>query len=169
MGSSVDRTWMRSRVVASVLAAAISGGGTALADDLRVEGEVVVPPSQVEYEYQPAPRAAEPDPTMSDYGEPINMRYVDAETDAFANERAPNKAVGVAESFAGLIFNTFFFPVKMALGVGGAAVGGTIGALSGGDERAAAQIWNVTTDGSYFVTPARLEGRSEFRLTGDHP
>jgi hypothetical protein len=147
---------------------AVWGTGIALADEVYVEGEVIVPSRPMEYEAAPAPRQ-QPDPTMSDYGPPIDMRYVDAERDAFAYERAPNKAVGVAESFGGLIFNSFFFPIKMALGIGGAAVGGTIGALSGGDERAAAQIWNVTTDGSYFVTPSKMEGRTEFRLTGDHP
>jgi hypothetical protein len=41
--------------------------------------------------------------------------------------------------------------------------------MSGGDERSAAQVWNVTTDGSYFMTPSRMEGNQEFRLTGDHP
>jgi hypothetical protein len=105
----------------------------------------------------------------SAYGEPIEMQYIEAERDAFAFERAPNKAVGVAESLGGLIFNSFFFPLKLAIGVGGAAVGGTIGALSGGDERSAAQIWNVTTDGSYFITPSEMEGKRPFRLTGDHP
>lgn len=166
--SRVSLRWL----AVSAFATSLAWGSVAMADDVSAEGEVVVPSSQVEYQEpppsEPAPAAA-PAQTMSDYGPPIDMRYVDAEDDAFAKERAPNKAVGVAESFGSLIFNTFFFPIKAVVGVGGAALGGTIGALSGGDERAAAQIWNVTTDGDYFVTPSKLEGRTEFRFTGDHP
>lgn len=68
-----------------------------------------------------------------------------------------------------MLINAVYFPVKMALGIVGAEVGGLAGAMNGGDEEAAAGIWNVTTDGSYFVTPADLDGRGDFRLGSDAP
>jgi hypothetical protein len=155
-------------VAVSATALLIASGGTAQADEVSVQGEVIVPDETVREETITREETAATT-VDSAYGEPIDMRYVDAENDAFAYERAPNKAAGVAESLGGLIFNSFFFPVKLVIGTGGAFVGGVTGAMSGGDERAAAQIWNVTTDGSYFVTPSRMEGRSQLRLTGDHP
>jgi hypothetical protein len=157
------------RFAAIAAAASVLFAGVPSWADTVDSAEISVPPDEV------VVRETETETTVaihdddSAYGEPIEMKYVDAERDAFAYERAPNKAVGVAESVGGLIFNSFFFPIKLVLGVGGAAVGGAVGALSGGDERSAAQIWNVTTDGSYFMTPSEMEGRKRFRLTGDHP
>ncbi len=160
------------RRLAAIAAAAsiLSVGASSWADTLDEGAEIAVPRDEVivrETSEEVTVRDSADDDSA--YGEPIEMQYVDAERDAFAFERAPNKGVGVAESFGGLIFNSFFFPLKMVLGVGGAALGGTIGALSGGDERSAAQIWNVTTDGSYFITPSEMEGKRPLRLTGDHP
>ena len=64
------------------------------------------------------------------------------------------------EPLAGL---ALVFPLLMLLQMTSA------GAMGGGNERAAAGVWNVTTDGSYFVTPEVFEGEKPFRLTGDHP
>ena len=58
--------------------------------------------------------------------------------------------------------------MKLVIGVAGAWFGGIAGALSGGDQATAAGIWNVTTDGDYFVSPEELDGTTEFRFTGDH-
>lgn len=71
-------------------------------------------------------------------------------------------------SIGSVIGSVLYFPIKLVVGVGGAWVGGVAGALSGGDEETAAGIWNVTTDGDYFVSPDDLDGDEEFRLTGDH-
>jgi hypothetical protein len=68
-----------------------------------------------------------------------------------------------------LMFNTVVFPVKLAVGIAGAEVGGIAGAMSGGDEEAASGIWNVTTDGSYFTTPEILDGRDRFYYAGASP
>jgi hypothetical protein len=171
MVRSGRRSNLRRFAVIAASASVLSAGVPAWADTVE-SAESAVPPDEViirDTKTQTEVTVRDAADDDSAYGEPIEMQYVDAERDAFAYERAPNKAVGVAESLGGLIFNSFFFPIKLVLGVGGAAVGGTIGALSGGDERSAAQIWNVTTDGSYFMTPAEMEGRKPFRLTGDHP
>jgi len=73
-------------------------------------------------------------------------------------ERAQAAALSVGSVF----MNSVFFPVKLAVGVVGAEAGGFAGFMTGGDEEAAAGIWNVTTDGSYFITPRILDDREPF-------
>ena len=102
-------------------------------------------------------------------GDGVFLADIDAAEDAFAETRPPSLAVGAAESVGGMLWNAVFFPLRVVVGSAGAFVGGVAGAMSGGDERAAAGIWNVTTDGSYFLTPETMEGRRSIRLTGDHP
>jgi hypothetical protein len=114
------------------------------------------------------------DSTFSAYGPPPSLDEAPAERDAFSANRpiapAPwNRAVGADLSLGSMLINAVFFPVKMAVGIVGAEVGGLAGAANGGDEEAARGIWNVTTDGSYFVTPADLDGRGQFTLGSDAP
>lgn len=121
----------------------------------------------------PVPDSTE-DSTFSAYGPPPSLEEAPAERDAFSPNRpiapAPwNRAVSANLSLGSMLINAVYFPVKMALGIVGAEVGGLAGAMNGGDEEAAAGIWNVTTDGSYFVTPADLDGRGDFRLGSDAP
>ena len=121
----------------------------------------------------PVPDSTE-DSTFSAYGPPPSLEEAPAERDAFSPNRpiapAPwNRAVSANLSLGSILINAVYFPVKMALGIVGAEVGGLAGAMNGGDEEAAAGIWNVTTDGSYFVTPADLDGRGDFRLGSDAP
>ncbi|MFM8410588.1 MAG: hypothetical protein ACKOCT_09950 [Alphaproteobacteria bacterium] len=78
-------------------------------------------------------------------------------------ERAQAAALSIGSVFA----NTVFFPAKLAIGVVGAEAGGFAGFMTGGDEEAAAGIWNVTTDGSYFITPRILDGRESFYWGSD--
>lgn len=92
--------------------------------------------------------------------------------DAYAGQRplAPppwDRVVGVVLSLGSTMVNTVVFPVKLAVGLAGAEIGGVAGAMNGGDLEAAAGIWNVTTDGSYFDTPAALDGREPFYYGGD--
>ena len=121
----------------------------------------------------PVPDSTE-DSTFSAYGPPPSLEEAPAERDAFSPNRpiapAPwNRAVSANLSLGSMLINAVYFPVKMALGIVGAEVGGLAGAMNGGDEEAAAGIWNVTTDGSYFVTPADLDGRGALRLGSDAP
>jgi hypothetical protein len=94
--------------------------------------------------------------------------------DAFAADR-PNvpppvdRAARAGYSVSSVILSAFTFPLKLAAGVGGAFLGGAAGAMTGGDEETAAGIWNVTTDGDYFVTPRNLRHRPEFRFAEDYP
>jgi hypothetical protein len=146
----------------------VASGGTALAD-APLSGEVVVPEETRRTETTIETRERTTYDDDSAYGPPIEEPYVIAEREAFVYGRAPNKAAGVGESVGSLLFNTVFFPVRLAVGTVGAVFGGVTGAMTGGDERAAAQIWNVSSDGDYFLTPARIERRTELRVTGDHP
>jgi len=121
----------------------------------------------------PVPDSTE-NSSFSAYGPPTGLQETPPESDAFAGDRpiAPepwNRAVSLNLSLGSMLINTLFFPVKLAVGIVGAEVGGLAGAMNGGDEEAARGIWNVTTDGSYFVTPAALDGRSEFTLGSDAP
>lgn len=121
----------------------------------------------------PVPDSTE-DSTFSAYGPPPSLDEAPAERDAFSANRpiapAPwNRAVSADLSLGSMLINAVFFPVKMAIGIVGAEVGGLAGAANGGDEEAARGIWNVTTDGSYFVTPADLDGRGQFTLGSDAP
>lgn len=101
-----------------------------------------------------------------------DLREVSPTEDAYAEDRVMarppvDRLVGVVLSLGSAMINTVFFPVKLVVGVAGAEVGGAAGLMAGGDTEAAAGIWNVTTDGSYFVTPARLDGRDCFTWGGD--
>jgi hypothetical protein len=124
-------------------------------------------------ESNPVPDSTE-DSSFSAYGPPTGLAEMPPEKDAFAANRpiAPepwNRAVSADLSLGSMLINTVFFPIKLAVGIVGAEVGGLAGAMNGGDEEAARGIWNVTTDGSYFVTPAALDGREQFTLGSDRP
>jgi len=121
----------------------------------------------------PVPDSTE-DSSFSAYGPPIALNEAPAEQDAFSDNRpiapAPwNRLVSLDLSLGSMLINTVFFPVKLALGIVGAEVGGLAGAMNGGDQEAARGVWNVTTDGSYFVTPEDLDGRGQFTLGSDAP
>jgi hypothetical protein len=60
------------------------------------------------------------------------------------------------------ILSAVYFPVKLGVGVGGAVLGGVSGFLTGGSERAAEGIWHPTVGGTYFITPAILDGGQPF-------
>jgi hypothetical protein len=170
MSRSIHTLWLRRGLAVSATALLVTTGSVTRADELGVQGEVITPEKSTRTETTVETRTTTP-PSSADssYGEPIEDKWLSAEREAFAYEHAPNKAVGAGESLAGIFLNSFFFPVKLVVGTAGAVLGGVAGATSGGDERAASQIWNVTTDGSYFMTPERMEGRQRYHLTGSHP
>ena len=67
-----------------------------------------------------------------------------------------------ARGVAAPVFSVVHFPAKFAMGVAGAFLGGISGFLTGGDDRAAEGIWHPTVGGTYFITPATLEGERRF-------
>jgi hypothetical protein len=69
-------------------------------------------------------------------------------------------------AIAGAIaINVVYVPVRFAVTVVGAALGGIEGLISAGNEGAAHDIWGLT-DGSQIITPAMLEGRQRWTFSG---
>jgi hypothetical protein len=67
-----------------------------------------------------------------------------------------------ARGVAAPVLSAVHFPVKFGVSVAGAFLGGVSGFLTGGDDRAAEGIWHPTVGGTYFITPATLEGERRF-------
>lgn len=67
-----------------------------------------------------------------------------------------------ARGVAAPVLSVVYFPVKFGVGVAGAFLGGISGFLTGGSDRAAEGIWHPTVGGTYFITPAILEGERRF-------
>jgi len=67
-----------------------------------------------------------------------------------------------ARGVAAPVFSAVYFPVKFGVSVAGAFLGGVSGFLTGGNDRAAEGIWHPTVGGTYFITPAILEGECRF-------
>jgi hypothetical protein len=106
------------------------------------------------------------------HADPRDLNQVSPQYDAYASQRpdAPppwDRAAELVLSLGSTLINVVYFPVKLATGIVGAEVGGIAGAMTGGDVEAAAGVWNVTTDGSYFATPQTLDNRADFRVGGD--
>ena len=77
----------------------------------------------------------------------------------------PGRTAGgeFARGVAAPVLSAVYFPVKFVVGgIGGAILGGVSGFLTGGDDRAAEGIWHPTVGGTYFITPAILEGEQPF-------
>jgi hypothetical protein len=71
-----------------------------------------------------------------------------------------------AGAIAGAIaINIVYAPVRFAVTVVGAALGGLQGVISAGNKESAWDIWRLT-DGSQIITPAMLEGRERWTFSG---
>ena len=90
----------------------------------------------------------------------MGPRYNRAEEMPDVSER-PGQEVGM--TFLALATNLVYAPVRFALTVVTAEVGGVLGFVNGGDPESAQALWNVT-DGPGVVRPAMLEGRQPFRF-----
>jgi hypothetical protein len=73
----------------------------------------------------------------------------------------PEPEVGMA--FLAMATNLVYVPVRLAVTVVTAEVGGILGFVNGGDVQSAHALWNVT-DGPGVVRPGMLDGREPFRF-----
>lgn len=73
----------------------------------------------------------------------------------------PAQAAGI--SLGAALVNVVYFPVRLAVTVATAEVGGFTGLFTGGDNASASSVWN-STSGQGFITPAILEGRERLRF-----
>jgi hypothetical protein len=76
----------------------------------------------------------------------------------------PAEVAGI--SVAAALVNIVYSPVRFAVTLVTAEVGGLTAWLNGGDRSTAHAVWNLT-DGQAFVTPAMLQGRERWRFGSD--
>ena len=81
---------------------------------------------------------------------------------SLAQQAGQSSGAEFAKGVAAPVLSVVYFPVKLALGTAGALLGGISGWATGGNERAAEGIWRPLTGGSYFITPAVLDGKQPF-------
>lgn len=77
------------------------------------------------------------------------------------HQPAPGAALGAAA------LNVIFMPLRLAVTVVFAELGGVTGLLTGGDERAAKDVWGMV-GGRNFITPAFVQGKEPMRLDSYH-
>jgi hypothetical protein len=70
---------------------------------------------------------------------------------------------------ASTIFSVFYTPVRLAVGVVGAGLGGVEGWLTGGDLRTARSMWRPTVEGDYYVRPDHLDKTERFQFSNVRP
>jgi hypothetical protein len=78
-----------------------------------------------------------------------------------AHEPAPAAALGAAA------LNVLFVPLRLAVTVLFAELGGITGLLTGGDEQAAKDVWGLV-GGRNFLTPAFVQGKEPMHLESYH-
>ena len=78
-----------------------------------------------------------------------------------AHKPAPGAALGAAA------LNVVFMPLRMAVTVLFAELGGITGLMTGGDEQAAKDVWELV-GGRNFITPAFVQGEEPMRLDSYH-
>jgi hypothetical protein len=95
------------------------------------------------------------------------------------HDRAPFREVVVEEyhsagsewgmGVASTVFSVFYTPVRLTVGVVGAALGGVEGWLTGGDLRTARSMWRPTVEGDYFIRPDHLDGTERYEFGNVRP
>ena len=76
----------------------------------------------------------------------------------------PGAEFGLAVGAAGA--NLLYVPAKVITAIGGLALGGMTGLLTGGDTRAAYAIWVPTAGGTFLLTPNNLDGTEPIEFFG---
>lgn len=69
-------------------------------------------------------------------------------------------------AIASAALNVVYVPVKAVMAVVGLAAGSVVGLATGGDVRSAYAIWVPTASGTWFFTPAQVEGSKEVEFFG---
>ena len=89
---------------------------------------------------------------------------------ALAREQDPKIEVGpprtaqeLGVTLGAAAINIVYFPLRLALTLVTAELGGVAGWMTGGETQSAHAVWN-STDGEAYVTPAMLEGRQQLHF-----
>lgn len=95
------------------------------------------------------------------------------------HERAPFREVVVEEyhsagaewgmGVASTILSIFYTPVRLTVGIAGAAIGGVEGFLTGGDLRTARSMWRPTVEGDYYIRPDHLDRTERYEFGNVQP
>jgi hypothetical protein len=72
-------------------------------------------------------------------------------------------APDIGASLAAALSNIVYFPLRFAITLVTAEVGGLAGWMTGGDTSAADAVWELT-DGQAYITPEVVEGRERLRF-----
>jgi len=70
------------------------------------------------------------------------------------------------KAIAAAALDLVYTPAKVLTAVVGLPIGAMTGILTGGDVRAAYAVWVPTASGTYFITPASLEGAEQVQFFG---
>jgi hypothetical protein len=70
---------------------------------------------------------------------------------------------------ASAVLSIFYTPVRLAVGIAGAALGGAEGFLTGGNLRTARSMWGPTVEGDYFIRPDYLDGTKHYEFSNVKP
>jgi hypothetical protein len=79
---------------------------------------------------------------------------------------AANQAEEAGRALASVGVNIFYLPAKAVMAVVGLAAGSVVGLATGGDVRSAYALWVPTASGTWFVTPAQVEGSRPVEFFG---
>jgi hypothetical protein len=91
----------------------------------------------------------------------VGAQSATAEELTEAHTPAPGAAIGAA------VLNVVFVPLRLAVTVLFAELGGITGLLNGGDEQAAKDVWGMV-GGRNFLTPAFIQGKEPMHLDSYH-
>jgi hypothetical protein len=69
-------------------------------------------------------------------------------------------------AIASAALNIVYLPVKAVMAVVGLAAGSVVGLATGGDVRSAYAVWVPTASGTWFFTPAQVEGSKPVEFFG---
>jgi hypothetical protein len=146
---------MRSILVGVVAAVVAVGGpayGGSVVDDL---------------ERRPVPAVAvEPEPPMGHERLEVHQTPPFREVVVEDYHSAGSEwGMGVAST----VLSIFYTPVRLAVGVVGAGLGGVEGWLTGGDLRTARSMWRPTVEGDYFIRPDHLDRTEHYEFSNVRP
>jgi hypothetical protein len=91
----------------------------------------------------------------------VGARSAAAEELTEAHTPAPAAAIGAA------VLNVVFVPLRLAVTLLFAELGGITGLLNGGDEQAAKDVWGMV-GGRNYLTPAFIQGKEPMHLDSYH-
>jgi len=89
--------------------------------------------------------------------------------EGIVEERSHTAGEELGMGVGATLFSLLYSPIRLAVGVVGAELGGVMGWSTGGDERTARSLWRPTVEGDYYITPDHFDGERQFRFSNVDP